>query len=36
MPQEIKSRTELVLDTRFARISTVEEALAAASRELIV
>jgi nicotinamidase-related amidase len=28
-PEQIKSRTELVLDTRFARITTVEEALAA-------
>jgi hypothetical protein len=28
-PEEIKARTELVLDTRFARITTVEEALAA-------
>lgn len=28
-PQEIKARTELVLDSRFARIMTVEEALAA-------
>jgi nicotinamidase-related amidase len=28
-PQQIKSRTELVLDARFARITTVEEALAA-------
>jgi nicotinamidase-related amidase len=28
-PEQIKSRTELVLDTRFARIATVEEALAA-------
>ena len=28
-PEEIKARTELVLDTRFARIATVEEALAA-------
>ena len=27
-PQEIKARTELVLDGRFARIATVEEALA--------
>lgn len=27
-PQEIKARTELVLDERFARIATVEEALA--------
>lgn len=35
-PQEIKSRTELVLDTRFARIATVEEALAAASHELVI
>ena len=35
-PQEIKSRTELVLDARFARITTVEEALAAASHELVV
>jgi len=26
--EEIKSRTELVLDKRFARITTVEEALA--------
>ena len=28
-PEEIKARTELVLDDRFARIMTVEEALAA-------
>ncbi|HEX7959092.1 MAG TPA: isochorismatase family protein [Terriglobales bacterium] len=28
-PEQIKSRTELVLETRFARITTVEEALAA-------
>jgi nicotinamidase-related amidase len=35
-PQEIKSRTELVLDARFARIATVEEALAATSPELVV
>ncbi len=27
-PEQIKARTELVLDTRFARITTVEEALA--------
>ena len=27
-PEEIKARTELVLDDRFARIATVEEALA--------
>jgi len=36
MPEEIKARTELVLDARFARIATVEEALAAASGELVV
>lgn len=29
-PEQIKARTELVLDTRFARIATVDEALAAA------
>jgi nicotinamidase-related amidase len=28
LPEEIKARTELVLDERFARITTVEEALA--------
>jgi hypothetical protein len=28
-PEEIKARTELVLDERFARIMTVDEALAA-------
>jgi nicotinamidase-related amidase len=28
MPEQIKSRTELVLDGRFARIATIEEALA--------
>jgi len=33
-PEQIKSRTELVLDARFARIATVEEALAAASHSL--
>jgi hypothetical protein len=33
-PEQIKSRTELVLDARFARIATVEEALAAASHNL--
>jgi hypothetical protein len=33
--QEITSRTELVLDARFARITTVEEALEAASHELV-
>jgi nicotinamidase-related amidase len=31
MPEEIKARTELVLDDRFARIVTVEEALAGAN-----
>lgn len=35
-PEQIKSRTELVLDTRFARITTVEEALAATSHELVL
>jgi nicotinamidase-related amidase len=35
-PEEIKCRTELVLDGRFARIVTVEKALAAASHELVV
>jgi nicotinamidase-related amidase len=35
-PQEIKARTELVLDSRFARITTVEEALEAGSHELVV
>ena len=33
-PEEIKSRTELVLDGRFARITTVEEALAGGSTKL--
>jgi nicotinamidase-related amidase len=33
-PKQIKSRTELVLDGRFARITTVEEALLAASKNL--
>jgi len=32
--EQIKSRTELVLDTRFAQIATVEEALAAAECNL--
>jgi nicotinamidase-related amidase len=32
--KQIKSRTELVLDGRFARITTVEEALLAASKNL--
>jgi len=34
--EQIKSRTELVLDGRFARITTVEEALAGAVTELVV
>jgi nicotinamidase-related amidase len=33
-PQEIRERTELVLEDRFARIVTVEEALEGARREL--
>jgi hypothetical protein len=33
-PAQIKERTELVLDGRFARIVTVEEALDGAAREL--
>ena len=33
-PEQIKSRTELVLDTRFARIMTVDQALAASSHNL--
>ena len=32
---EIKARTELVLDDRFARIVTVEEALAWGVEELV-
>jgi nicotinamidase-related amidase len=36
MPDEIKARTELVLDSRFARISSVEEALAGAVAESMV
>jgi nicotinamidase-related amidase len=32
--KEIKERTELVLEGRFARIVTVEDALAGAAREL--
>lgn len=32
-PQEIRERTELVLEERFARIATVEQALAALSSE---
>jgi nicotinamidase-related amidase len=34
MPQEIKARTELVLDERFARIVTVEQALAGSATRL--
>jgi nicotinamidase-related amidase len=34
-PEAIKARTELVLDERFARIATVEEALAAGVPELV-
>jgi nicotinamidase-related amidase len=34
-PSEIKERTELVLDGRFARIVTVEEALAGSVEELV-
>ena len=34
-PEAIKARTELVLDGRFARIATVEEALAATVAELV-
>jgi nicotinamidase-related amidase len=33
-PEQIRERTELVLDGRFARIVTVEEALDGAAREL--
>jgi nicotinamidase-related amidase len=33
-PEEIKARTELVLDGRFARIVSVDEALAATPREI--
>jgi hypothetical protein len=34
-PAEIKARTELVLDGRFARIVNVEEALAGGVEELV-
>jgi nicotinamidase-related amidase len=34
-PQEIRERTELVLDGRFARIATVESALAGAVKEMV-
>jgi nicotinamidase-related amidase len=34
-PDEIKARTELVLDGRFAHVVTVEEALAGAMAELV-
>jgi nicotinamidase-related amidase len=33
-PEEIRERTELVLDGRFARIATVESALAGAAKEV--
>ena len=33
-PEQIKQRTELVLDARFARITSVEEAIAASSHSL--
>jgi hypothetical protein len=33
-PEEIKARTELVLDGRFARIMTVDEALACDMAEI--
>jgi len=35
-PEQIKTRTELVLDGRFARITTVEEALAGSITQLVV
>ena len=35
-PEQIKSRTELVLDARFARITTVEEALAGGITQPVV
>lgn len=35
-PEEIRSRTELVLDGRFARITTVEEALAGGITKAVV
>jgi hypothetical protein len=34
-PDEIKARTELVLDGRFARIAMVEEALARIMPQLV-
>src|SRR3954462_5537904 len=34
-PQEIRERTELVLDGRFARIATVDSALAGAAKEMV-
>ncbi|HEX8816070.1 MAG TPA: isochorismatase family protein [Terriglobales bacterium] len=34
-PEEIKARTELVLDDRFARIATVDEALAKGASKLV-
>jgi nicotinamidase-related amidase len=35
-PEQIKARTELVLDGRFARIATVEEALDGRIRQLVI
>ena len=35
-PEQIKSRTELVLDDRFARVTSVEEALAGAITQVVV
>jgi len=35
-PEQIKTRTELVLDARFARITTVEEALAGRITQAVV
>jgi hypothetical protein len=34
-PEEIKARTELVLDGRFARMASVDEALAGEVLELV-
>ena len=36
MPEEIKERTELVLDGRFARITSVEQALAGGMPQLVL
>jgi nicotinamidase-related amidase len=35
-PEQIKARTELVLDGRFARIATVDEALAGRSMQAVI